>query len=825
MNMKKNIIIKLLASTFLYSYFAHAEDVQFNEQALAISGISNVDLSAFEKSAQSEGVYFVGVTVNGRKINFFDKISFAKKEGVIQPCLTNNLIESIGLKKELIKKIPQWNQGECFDLSSQDEHIKINFDDEKQELHFSIPQIYFQYNDDNWIPPQQRDSGVNALVLDYSIIDNYVKGRNIANYNSLSSYGTTGANIGPWRLRSNYQYQKNNSSPNKQDSLQWIQTYAFTDIPALASKFFVGQHYTSSNIFDSVRFKGVSAFSDDNMLPAILRGYAPRVTGTATSNATVTISQNGRILSQVKVPPGPFSIDNLSSSLSGTLDVKVAEEDGSVRQFQVATTAIPFLTREGMVRYKINTGQFDPLNYREVNSGFVSGEMSWGMLNNLSAYGGLFSTIGSKYKALSLGLGTNMGNFGALSFDVTQSRSQIEDMPRRRGESYRVSYAKRFSDSSRLNLTGYQFSNEGYISVNNYVETKARRTDALYRQKNLFSTSFTQQLPDWNADISLNYSRTTYWNKAKSQDNLNLSYNTMLNNSWMKDMLLSVSVSQNLSSKENRAKQVYLSLSVPFGDSSKSRLQYFGSYDERSKNYNNNINYSTVRDNNNINMGVSSTNLTEDPGMNAAVYRDTPYATTQINGAYAKDYQSVSAALDGSITVTRQGPAFHRKVYQNQARMIIDTDKASNVSINEDESVSNSFGLAGISNVPTYYRSTQYLDLNNMPANVSIEDNVIESALTTGAVGYAKVNAVIGEKALVTITLANGTVPPFGATVYDKETHKQLGIVSEQGQTYLTGIKSTQKISVKWGADQSCQIVIKNTDVQKLKQLTCSKDL
>lgn len=549
------------------------------------------------------------------------------------------------------------------------------------------------------------------------------------------------------------------------------------------------------------------------------------MTGTATSNATVTISQNGRILNQVKVPPGPFSIDNLSSSLSGTLDVKVEEEDGAVRQFQVATTSIPFLTRKGMVRYKINTGQFDPLSYGEVNTGFVSGELSWGLLNNLSAYSGMFATIGSKYKALSIGLGTNMGNLGALSFDVTQSRSQIEDMPRRRGESYRVSYAKRFSDSSRLNLTGYQFSNEGYMSVNNYVESKARRADALYRQKNLFSTSFTQRLPDLNADVSLNYSRTTYWNKAKSNDSLSLSYSTMLKDSWLKDTLLSVSVSQSISSRESRAKQAYISLSVPFGGESKSRLQYFGSYDERSKNYSNNMSYSTVKDNNNINIGVSNTNFFENTAMNGSVYRDTPYATTQFSGAYGKDHQSLSASVDGSLTLTQQGPVLHRRVYPNQARMIIDADTASNVSVNDNESVTNRFGLAGISNVPTYYRSAQYLDLNNMPDNVSIEDNVIESALTTGAIGYAKVNAVIGDKALLTIMLTNGTVPPFGATVYDKESNKQLGIVSEKGQTYLTGIKSTQKIFVKWGDNQSCQIMIKNADVQKLKQLTCTKDL
>ncbi|MEX6398279.1 fimbria/pilus outer membrane usher protein [Providencia hangzhouensis] len=66
---------------------------------------------------------------------------------------------------------------------------------------------------------------------------------------------------------------------------------------------------------------------------------------------TVTISQNGRILNQMKVAPGPFSIDNLSSSLSGTLDVKITEEDGSIREYQVSSTNIPFLTtpRHGAV--------------------------------------------------------------------------------------------------------------------------------------------------------------------------------------------------------------------------------------------------------------------------------------------------------------------------------------------------------------------------------------------------------------------------------------------------------------------------------------------
>lgn len=814
-------LITFIGSLFC-SYLANASDVQFNEQALAISGISDIDLSSFEKNSQSEGSYVVGVSVNGRKINYLDQINFVNHADRVQACLPEKLIKIIGLKDEFIKEIPQWNEGECFDLAAQNDNIQVNFDDERQEIALSIPQAYFLYNDDNWVPPQQRDNGINALIFDYSVMNNYVNNGNQSNYNNLSSYGTVGANIDRWRFRSNYQYQKDFSN-SYNDNFQWVQTYAFTDLPGLHSKLFVGNYYTAGNIFDSVRFNGVSVFSDDNMLPVSLRGYAPNVTGTATSNATVVVSQNGRVLTQVKVSPGPFSIDNLSSSLSGTLDVKITEEDGSVRQYQVSTTSIPFLTRPGMVSYKMNAGQLNPFGNKDVDSKFLSTEASWGALNNASVYGGVFSTADSEYLAYSLGLGINMEQFGALSFDVTQSKSHLEDSGVLKGESYRLNYAKRLSDTSRLNLTGYQFSSEDFTSVNHYIDIKSNAANASHKPKNTFSTSFTQQIPDWNADISLNYSKETYWDTDKSNNNINLAFNKTMNNAFLKDTLLTLSAGESTYSGGGRSKQAYLSLSVPLGNSSNSRVQYFGSYDSQTNNYNNNVNYFTQSGNNNLNFGVSSNNVNDNVVLNASAYRDTAYGTAQVSGAYNKDYQSLSTAFDNSITITQHGPVMHRKVFQNQARMIIDTDNAKDVSVNDDQAITNRFGLAGVSNVPAYYKSTQYIDINNMPKNVSIEDNVIESTLTDGAVGYSKVNAVIGEKALVTIKLSDGTSPPFGALVYDRQSDKELGMISEQGQAYLTGLRNSQTLRVKWSGDQACLVTINTASVQTLNVLTCYK--
>ncbi|MEM7928124.1 FimD/PapC N-terminal domain-containing protein, partial [Morganella morganii] len=101
-----------------------------------------------------------------------------------------------GLKEEFINKIPTWQDGRCYDLSSQDKNITSRFDDEKQELVLSIPQAYFLYADDNWVPPMQREIGINALVFDYNIIENYFKYKNTESTNNLSSFGALGANIG-----------------------------------------------------------------------------------------------------------------------------------------------------------------------------------------------------------------------------------------------------------------------------------------------------------------------------------------------------------------------------------------------------------------------------------------------------------------------------------------------------------------------------------------------------------------------------------------------------------------------------------------------------
>ncbi|MEX6398276.1 fimbria/pilus outer membrane usher protein [Providencia hangzhouensis] len=97
------------------------------------------------------------------------------------------------------------------------------------------------------------------------------------------------------------------------------------------------------------------------------------------------------------------------------------------------------------------------------------------------------------------------------------------------------------------------------------------------------------------------------------------------------------------------------------------------------KKYNSNINYNSKINDNNVSLGLSSKDLFENAAMNASVYRDTQYGTAQLTGSYGEDYHTLSGSLDGSLTITNQGPVLHRRVYDNQARMVIDTDKAKGI--------------------------------------------------------------------------------------------------------------------------------------------------
>lgn len=802
------VTISVLLALFVMRC-AHAENenaIQFNTDVLDVKERGNIDLSQFSQAGYlMPGKYQFTVRVNksdiqDQTVEFIAPENDPKGSAV---CLTPELVKQFGLKDEVSRTLTWWHNHECMDL-----HVLKGFtvkpDLGSGTLYINMPQAYLEYTSDTWDPPSRWDNGIPGILFDYNVNSMLSHQSGEGRTRNVSGNGTSGANVGPWRLRADWQAQYNHSDgqySNSQKSWDWSRYYAYRAITSLRAKLLVGESSLDSAMFDSFQFRGLSLASDDNQLPSNLRGYAPEVVGVAKTNAKVTISQQGHVIYEATVAAGPFRIQDLNSSISGKLDVKVEEQDGTTNSYQVDTASIPYLTRPGLVRYKLAIGQ--PMQYEHQLEGpkFVTSEFSWGINNGWSLYGGgLFS---EDYNALSIGLGRDLLAFGAISFDVTQSQAKFPDAPTDSGKSYRVSYSKRFDEyDSQITFAGYRFSERDFMNMNEYLDKRYNENNNNGNDKELYTITMNKQFRELNSSIYLNYSHQTYWDRRAS-DTWNLSLSNYFDIGKFKNISVSLSAYRTQYDDSNDD-GVYLSLSVPWGQGGTL------SYDAQNSSgqFSNTVGYyNRIDDNNNyrINAGTSS----EGTGTGSGYFtHDGDLASMTANASFTgSDYSAVGLSMQGGMTATANGAALHRINSAGGTRMMVDTDGVSGVPIRSSggTSYSNYFGKTVVSDIASYYHNSINVDLDKLPDNVDATRSVVEGTLTEGAIGYRKFGILAGEKAMAIIKLADGSVPPFGAEVRNKQ-GIQTGIVGEEGRVWLAGIRAGEQMEVNWNDNPQCHI-------------------
>lgn len=369
-------MIALLVMNSCYAATTSAEEsVEFNTDVLDAAERTQIDLSRFATDNYvTPGDYLLDIRINGQPVGQ-EKIRYIEApEGKrTLPCISGDLLDKLALKDEARAQVTQLYEN-CYSLQSLPGAKLSNY---AGVLEITVPQAWMKYNDPNWTPPERWDEGIAGLLFDYSLNGQLTRQFNgQENYSAVSGYGQAGANIGGWRVRG--EYQTSYYSQNHQFDFDWNQIYAYRPLPMMAAKLTLGEIYLNSQVFDTVRFTGVNLASDERMLPPALQGYAPEIHGIARTNAKVTVSQSGRVIYETTVPAGPFNIQDLRSSVRGTLDVRVEEQDGSVSTFQVNTANIPYLTRPGYVRYNISGGTPSRYNHKMQGPTFLSGDFSWG---------------------------------------------------------------------------------------------------------------------------------------------------------------------------------------------------------------------------------------------------------------------------------------------------------------------------------------------------------------------------------------------------------------------------------------------------------------
>lgn len=151
------------------------------------------------------------------------------------------------------------------------------------------------------------------------------------------------------------------------------------------------------------------------------------------------------------------------------------------------------------------------------------------------------------------GLGFNLGDFGAISFDVTRAKSTLADQSEHKGQSYRFLYAKTLNQlGTNFQLMGYRYSTSGFYTLSDtmykhmdgyeFNDGDDEDTPMWSRYYNLFYTkrgklqvNISQQLGEYGS-FYLSGSQQTYWHTDQQDRLLQFGYNTQI-----KDLSLGVS--------------------------------------------------------------------------------------------------------------------------------------------------------------------------------------------------------------------------------------------------------------------------------------------
>ncbi|MEN4243657.1 outer membrane usher protein [Serratia marcescens] len=782
------------------------EDIQFNTDVLDVNDRKNIDLSQFSRGGYiMPGQYGMAVHINKATLPEQPVAFYAPDDDAngSRACLAPALVEQLGLRDEALKKLTWWREGACLDEASLP-GMETRGDLATSALYLSIPQAYLDYVSDDWDPPSRWDEGLPGVLLDYNLNaqTQHQLQAGTRGY-SVSGNGTAGANLGAWRLRADWQGNLNHQTGSglpTDKRLDWSRYYAYRAIPALRSKLTLGEDYLDSGLFDSFRFGGVSLRSDDNMLPPNLRGYAPEVTGVAKSNAKVTVSQQGRVLYETTVAAGPFRIQDLNDAVTGDLDVRVEEQDGSVQEFKMSTASIPYLTRPGSLRYKLAAGKPSDMDHRYRGPMFGTGEFSWGVSNGWSLFGG--ALLGGDYNAAALGIGRDLLLLGALSFDVTQSRAKLPyNGETLSGGSYRLSYSKSFDElDSQVTFAGYRFSEQNFMSMSEYLDAR-QYGQRFGNSKEMYTITYNQQLRDIGLSAYLNVSHQTYWDRP-ANDRYSLTMSRYFDLGDYKNLSLSLSAYRNRYNETNDD-GMYLSLSVPWGNGA--TLSYNTTFN-RNDNTHRVGYYDRLDDRSNYQISAGGSRS----GANLSGYynRDGDLARMSANASYQQDrYSAVGGSVQGGMTLTAEGGALHRSNMAGGTRLLLDTEGVAGVPVRGYGSAvaTNRWGKAVVTDVNSYYRNKASIDLDKLGDNAEATTSVVQATLTEGAIGYRKFAVIAGEKAMAVIKLADGGEPPFGATVLNAR-KQETGIVNDGGSAYLSGINAGERMTVRWNGAEQCEV-------------------
>ncbi len=761
-----------------------------------------IDVSRYaQRNVVRPGMYRPDIYVNGQWAGRIE-VPFRAAPGMLdaQPCFDQALLERLGIDLASLRPsrlASLAHDGACLRIGQAVDEASFSFDFNDLRLDLGIPQISMRRQARGYVNPKQWSAGVPVAMLGYNLNVYHSRARDAraATQGYLGIDG--GFNLQRWHFRHGGSFNWDDRGHRR---YQNIATYVQRDLSAWSSQLVIGDAYTPGELFDTSAFRGLRVATDDRMLPESQRGYAPVVRGVASTNAKVTISQNGVKLYETTVAPGGFQIDDLyPTGYGGDLKVLVTEADGSEHSFSVPYAAVPMSLRPGQHRYSFTAGALRHLpNSRPL---FTQATWQQGLTNTLTGYGG--ATLAQGYLSVMAGAVLTTG-WGAFGLDLTHASTRIPGERGHAGQSLRLSYAKTVAATgTNIAIAAYRYSTSGFFGLNDAMAARDQakleiRTTALYRQRNRASLTLSQQLGRRGGSLNLTASTATYWNRRGSDLDFTIGYSNSFRN-----LAYNVSASRQRDAWGKAGTLIYAGLSIPLGRTQPATLSTSLNRDSRgSTQVATSLSGAAGVD------GNLSYGLNVDHGSGRDGTRTSGGANLMHRGARGKlsgsigasaDYQQLSLGARGAVVAHRGGISLSQPLSETFA--IVEAKHAEGARVTNASGVRvGSNGYAVVPHLTPFSMNDVSLDPKGLSTDVQLKETSQRVAPLAGAVPLLVFKTEYGRSAVIRARQADGSPVPFGAMVTDA-TGKEVGVIGQGGKLLARGLAERGQLTARWEND------------------------
>lgn len=803
--MKQRRLFKLsLLALSIYSHFSVATELNLD----FIQGTSVIPSIMKTDTALPAGHYVVDVLVNNERTGRANIVITEEDEKNNRLCLSSEWLDNAGV---MMKKDAYYDvfdkEKQCYVLT-RNPHTKVDFDYGAQTLKFNIPQAYLLSKTD----PARWDYGVNGGRLKY--YSNFNK--NV--HDDVNAFGNfDGAiNLGRWVLSSNM----NVSHERDKTEFTSSDLTMSTAISQVQGDLLLGKSQTRTELFSDFNFYGAAIRSNSNMRPWESRGYAPDISGIASTPSRITVKQNGYTVYSKMVPAGPYRLDDLRPMGNGDLVVTVEDESGNKTEQVYPVTTLPTLLRPGEFQYNVAVGKKN--NSNELDKAFHSDtDLFW--LGSLD-YGFSTTTLNSAfilnddYQAGGLGVTQMLGGLGALSLSANVSKASYDNGEVKTGESFSAKYAKSFTDRTDLQLLTYRYQSKGYVEFADFNPKDIWRYARYGGQRSRYEARLSHRFD--GTYLSGSYWRQDYWMREGTDTGSTLSFSTSVFDSV--SVFLNGSYSKYAwSDKADYA--VSLSLSVPFD------LKGTRHYSSNSVGY-------TRTGGTTFNTSVSampterlnyslSANAGSKGERGASASASYAFDAIQTNLGVSRSYNkhgnsqtSFSGSVSGSVLGTSEtGPLFTKE--SSDTVGIVSIPGVEGISVN-GSMPTNRDGNTVVW-LSEYSENSININMDNVPDDMEFETTSYNVVPTEKAMVYRKFGFENVLRYILRVKDAQGNYLTGG----DAKTEQGLnaGFISNNGVLLMNMLAEPEAVSVNIGDGKQCRFSVAGlkANTNKVQEVRC----